>query len=203
MPAVAAIVAVDELGQRSRAGVQPGGVYRLTGGTVPGDGAVLRSAQAPRQYAPEVASPQPNRWVVLEDGSRIDIDRDCVIGRDPSGSDAAQRGLNPVSLADPDGLMSRAHVEVRTVNGDVLIVDRGSTTGVYIREPAQHDWTRIAPWEPVTWRPGSYIQIGGRILRLHGGAVPFSQRGPRVTRHHHAPREPHSGRASSAAFPTG
>lgn len=203
MPAVAAIVAVDELGQRSRAGVQPGGVYRLTGGTVPGDGAVLRSAQAPHRYAPAVASPQPNRWVVLEDGTRIDIDRDCVIGRDPSGSDAAQRGLNPVSLADPDGLMSRAHVEVRTVNGDVLIVDRGSTNGVYVREPAQHDWTRIAPWEPVTWRPGSYIQIGGRILRLHGGANPFSQRGPRVTRHHHAPREPHSGRASSAAFPTG
>lgn len=47
MPAVAAVVAVEELGQRSRAGIPANGVYRITGGIVPGDGAVLRSTQTP------------------------------------------------------------------------------------------------------------------------------------------------------------
>lgn len=205
-PAVAAIIAVEELGQRPRAGVQASGMYRITGGIVPGDGAVLRSTQAPRRYAPSVAWPQPNRFVVLEDGSRLEIDRDCVIGRDPHGSDAAQRGLRPVTLEDPAGLLSRAHVEVHTVNGEVVVIDRGSTNGVFMREPAQHDWTRIPSWQQATWRPGSYLQIGGRILRLYEETAPVSQRGPHVTMHHHvsraASREPLPGRASAAVFPT-
>ena len=141
--------------------------------------------------------------MVLEDGSHFEIDRDCVIGRDPHGSDAAQRGLRPVSLEDPAGLLSRAHVEVRTVNGEVVVVDRGSTNGVFLREPAQQGWTPIAPWEPATWRPGSYIQIGGRILRLQAGTAPLAPRGPRVTRQHFVSREPLPGHASEAVFPTG
>ncbi len=41
VPAVAAVITVDELGQRPRAGAVATGVYRLTDGTVPGDGAVV------------------------------------------------------------------------------------------------------------------------------------------------------------------
>lgn len=201
MPAVAAVIAVDELGQRTRAGAVPNGVYRLTGGIVPGGGAVLRSPRTPRRCAPCVASPQPKRWVVLEDGSRFDIDRDCVIGRDPHGSDAVRYGLRPVSIDDPAGLLSRAHVEVRVVAGNVVIVDRGSTNGVFVREPADYGWTRIAPWEGATWRPGNYLQIGGRILRLQVGTVPATQRGPRVPLHHHAPRQTPGGRVSAGNFP--
>ncbi len=154
--------------------------------------------QAPRRCAPAVTSPQPKHWVVFEDNSRFEIDRDCVIGRDPHGSDAAQWGLRPVSIDDRAGLMSRAHVEVRIVNGEVVVVDRDSTNGVYVREPAEHGWTRITPWEPATWRPGAHIQIGGRILRLHVATAPGSQRGPRVTVHHHVPPQPHPGRPYAA-----
>ncbi|MFV8318155.1 MMPL family transporter [Mycobacterium sp. 23] len=203
MPAVAAVVAVEELGQRSRAGIPANGVYRITGGIVPGDGAVLRSTQTAGRRVPAVASPQPGRWVVLEDGSHFEIDRGCVVGRDPHGSDAAQRGLRPVTLEDPAGLLSRAHVEVRIVNGEVVVVDRGSTNGVFLREPAQQGWTPIVPWEPVTWQPGSYIQIGGRILRLQAGTTPLAPRGPRVTRQHFVSREPLTGHASEPVFPTG
>lgn len=203
MPAVAAVIAVEELGQRSRAGIPAAGVYRITGGIVPGDGAVLRSTQTPGRRVPAAASPRPGRWVVLEDGSHFEIDRGCVIGRDPHGSDAAQRGLRPVSLEDPAGLLSRAHVEVRIVNGEVVVVDRGSTNGVFTREPAHQGWTAIAPWEPATWRPGCYIQIGGRILRLQAGTAPPAPRGPRVTRQHSVSRQPLPGHASEAVFPTG
>lgn len=200
-PALAAVITVDELGQRPRSGTAVNGVYRFTGGTVPGDGAVVWSTRAPRGSAAAVPSPQPRRWVVFEDSSGFEIDGDCVIGRDPHGSDAAQRGLRPVSIDDPAGLLSRAHVEVLIVDNEVVIVDRGSTNGVFVREPAQTGWTPIAPWEPAPWRPGAYIQIGGRILRLHLGATPDYQRGPRVTRHHHVSRRPHASSLSAGGYP--
>lgn len=91
--------------------------------------------------------------------------------------------------------MSRAHLEVRIVNGDVLVVDCHSTNGVFMREPDQLDWTRLQPWEPALWRPGSYVQLGGRILRLHASNGQVAQRGPRVNLHHHVPREMYEGRA--------
>jgi RND superfamily putative drug exporter len=112
---------------------------------------------------------RPKRWAVLDDNSRFEIDRDCVIGRDPNGSESVKRGLAPVCIEDHAGAMSRAHVEVRIINADLVIVDPNSTNGVFLREPTQLGWTKLTPWEPATWRPGAYVQLGGRILRLHAG----------------------------------
>ncbi|MDT5221887.1 MAG: putative drug exporter of the superfamily [Mycobacterium sp.] len=190
VPAVAAVITVDELGQRTRSPADGGGVYKLTEGTVPGEGAVMWSTQAapaPRSAplslsnrppsvrsdrmsaAPMAPLSRPKRWVVLDDNSRFEIDRDCVIGRDPNGSDAVKRGLQPVCIEDHAGAMSRAHAEVRIINAELVIVDRNSTNGVFLREPTQLGWTKLTPWEPATWRPGAYVQLGGRILRLHVG----------------------------------
>lgn len=197
VPAMAAVITVDELGQRPHGDARPHGVYRLSDGTVPGNGAVLWSTKGARRGGPAPASPQPRRWVVLDDNSRFELDRGCVIGRDPRGSDAELRGLRPVCIDDPAGLMSRAHVEVSMVRGEVVLVDRGSTNGVFVREQAQHGWTRISPWAPATWRPGADIQIGGRILSLHVATATGFRRGPRVNIHHQPP-----GRAYAAAFPS-
>jgi RND superfamily putative drug exporter len=219
VPAVAAVITIDELGQRSRASADGNGVYKLSGGTVPGQGAVVWStpaASAPRQApavpvmpvpavservsaAPMVELPLPKRWVFLDDNSRFEIDRDCVIGRAPHGSDAAKRGLRPVRIDDHAGEMSRAHIEVRIVSGQVVVVDRNSTNGVFVREPAQQGWTKLPPGEPATWRPGAYVQIGGRILRLHVPAEEWPRHGPRINVRHDVPRQPHAGRAYSAA----
>jgi putative drug exporter of the RND superfamily len=190
VPAVAAVITVDELGQRTGSPVDGGGVYKLTEGTVPGEGAVMWSTQAapaprsapvsPSNWPPSARSDRmsgapmaplsrPKRWVVLDDNSRFEIDRDCVIGRDPNGSEAVKRGLAPICIEDHAGAMSRAHAEVRIINADLVIVDPNSTNGVFLREPTQLGWTKLTPWEPATWRPGAYVQLGGRILRLHVG----------------------------------
>lgn len=184
-PAVAAVISVDEAGQRpALAPRDRNGVYALTEGTVPGLGAVVWSTHAPSApaLAPAVPSParsdrlstaptvqlaRPKRWIVLDDNARFEIDRDCVLGRDPHNSDAVERGLRPVHIDDRTGEMSRAHVEIRLVDGDVVIVDRHSTNGVFVRDPAQHGWTRLAPWEPAKWLPGASVRIGGRTLHLH------------------------------------
>lgn len=209
-PAVAAVITVDELGQRPSASAEGNRVYKLTAGTVPGQGAVVWSPGAPAPApvatpapapmaapapAPMAQLPQPRRWVFLDDNSRFEIDRDCVIGRAPHGSDAAKRGLHPVRIDDHAGQMSRAHAEVRMANGELVIVDCNSTNGVFVREPSQQGWTRLAPWEPVAWRPGGYVQLGGRILRLHVAPEAAPPRGPRYAVHHDIPRQPRADRA--------
>ncbi|HEV7419294.1 MAG TPA: MMPL family transporter [Mycobacterium sp.] len=114
-----------------------------------------------------------HRYVILDDNSTFDIDRDCLIGRAPHRSNAVQRGLRPIRIEDRTGAISEAHAELRWVNGEVLIVDRGSTNGVFMCAPGRQAWTRVIPWQLAVWRPGTSVRIGNRILRLqapHEGA---------------------------------
>jgi RND superfamily putative drug exporter len=192
-------------------------VYTLTGGTVPGQGAVVWSTQAASALrrtpapsapvhidrlsaAPTVQLARTKRWVVLDDNSRFEIDRDCVIGRDPRNSDAARRGLRPVRIDDRTSEMSRAHIEIRFVNGEVVIFDRNSTNGVLVREPAQQGWTRLAPWEPAKWLPGAYVRIGSRTLQLQELTAPRPQRRPHVHVGHDMSNQLHDGPADAAAI---
>jgi RND superfamily putative drug exporter len=113
------------------------------------------------------------RYVVLEDNSRFDIDRDCLIGCAPHKSDAVQLGLRPIRIEDRTGAMSDAHAEIRCVNSEVLIVDRESANGVFMSAPGRRTWTRLTPWQPTVWLPGTSVRVGNRILRLqarHDGA---------------------------------
>jgi hypothetical protein len=105
-------------------------------------------------------------YVVLDDNSRFALDRDCVVGRDPRDCDAARSGLRPIRIDVRTNAMSRAHLEIRRVDGRVLIIDRQSKNGVAIRPAGQTQWIRIAPWTPIAWLPGMSVRIGCRILRL-------------------------------------
>ena len=181
-PAVAAVITVDELGRRPAAAPQDRNTGQsLPDGIVTGRGAVVWSTEAastPRPARPTPASAEafsrvppldvapPTRWIVLDDDSRIEIDRDCVIGRDPHGSSAVRQGLRPIAIHDTSGLMSRAHLEITIVGGELVVADRNSTNGVLIREPGQHAWKRLIPWQPVVFRAGAALQVGGRILRV-------------------------------------
>jgi putative drug exporter of the RND superfamily len=215
VPRVAAVITVDELGQRPRPAVEGRGVYKLSGGTVPGQGAVVWStpaAPAPRRSpaAPVVAvidrgaaapmAERPHRWVLLDDNSRFDIDRNCVIGRAPHGTDAARRGLRPIRIDDHAGEMSRAHIEVRIIRDEVVVIDRNSTNGAFMREPEQRVWTRLTPWQPARWRPGMYVQIGGRILRLQVSTDGSRQHGPRVYVPHGISHRPPAAHAQPMAI---
>ena len=194
-PAVAAVVTVDELGKRPAvAPPNRKGVFTLPDGIVPGRGAVVwstdaefaprRAPEAPAMPAPAMPAPaahdrlsieptvqiarpnSPKRWIVLDDDTRFEIDGACVIGRDPQHASAANKGLRAVRIDDESGLMSRAHLEVRQVDGELVVVDRNSTNGVMMRDQGQHEWTRLAPWQPAVWRMGASIRVGGRTLQL-------------------------------------
>lgn len=120
----------------------------------------------PTCTAPTVRIGQPFGYVVLEDNSTIEIDRDCVVGRAPQDSNATRSGLRLIRIRGLSSGMSRAHIEIRRVNGQVLVVDVGSRNGVLLREPATRGWTRLAPWQPAVWRPGVSVRIGCRTLRF-------------------------------------
>lgn len=212
VPAVAVVVTVDDADQPHFTPSERNGVYSLTDGTVPGQGAIVwcqpgasgspsapargqapaaqavpfvppaRSPQAapiapparppafPDRRAPApAAAPAPTkRWVLLDDHSSIELERDCVLGRDPRASDAVVKGgLRPVLIEDVTEQLSRAHLEVRIVNGEVVITDRQATNGSFIRNPVDPGWSRLEPWVPTTWRPGASVRIGGRTLVLH------------------------------------
>jgi pSer/pThr/pTyr-binding forkhead associated (FHA) protein len=74
--------------------------------------------------------------------------------------------LRPIRIDVLANGMSRAHLEIRRIDGRVFIVDRQSRNGVAIRPAGQTQWTRIAPWKPTAWLPGMSVRIGSRILRL-------------------------------------
>ncbi|WP_006246016.1 MMPL family transporter [Mycolicibacterium tusciae] len=191
-PAVAAIITVDELGKRScLTPADRNSVSTPPDGVVPGRGAVVWSTDQasdqpcapepvhPLSAAPTVEVPLPAPWVVLDDDSLLKIDRDSVIGRDPHNSNATREGLRPLRITDCSGLMSRAHMEIRLVDGELVVVDRNSTNGVLIREPGQQAWTRLAPWQPTIFRTGAMIRVGGRTLHAQSHTAPQAQR-PRV-----------------------
>ncbi|HXO52394.1 MAG TPA: FHA domain-containing protein, partial [Mycobacterium sp.] len=124
---------------------------------------------ARRQAPPPQTTVQVRRqleYVVLDDNSRFTLDRDCLVGRDPDNSHAAQSGLRPIRIDVRANGMSRAHLEIRRVDGRVLIIDRQSRNGVAIRKAGQTQWIRIAPGKPTVWLPGMSVRIGSRILRL-------------------------------------
>jgi hypothetical protein len=108
--------------------------------------------------------------VVLDDNSRFDLDRDCVVGRDPHNCDAVRNGLRPIRIDVRAYGISRAHMEIRRIDGRVLIIDRQSRNGVAIRPAGQTQWIRVAPWKPIIWLPGMSVRIGSRVLRLEAAA---------------------------------
>lgn len=114
----------------------------------------------------------PLGMLVLDDGTTFLLTSDAVIGRDPENSDAARRGLMPMKIDDVSGGMSRAHAEIRLVNWDVTVVDRGSTNGTRARLPGYHDWIRLTPNQPMALIHGAEIMLGNRVLRLEPAAPP-------------------------------
>lgn len=123
------------------------------------------------QQPAEVVRP-PLGMLVLDDGMTYLLAADAVIGRDPENSEAAQRGLVPVKIEDSSGGMSRAHAEIRLMNWDITVVDRGSTNGTRARPAGYRDWIRLQPNQPMVLAQGSEIQLGNRVLRLEPAAPP-------------------------------
>jgi hypothetical protein len=99
--------------------------------------------------------------LVFGDGSVHTLAVTSIVGRDPSDEPAVRRG-DAVALAlhDPTNTLSRVHAELRLVDWDVQVVDRGSTNGTFVWSSGQTSWERLAPDAPRTLQPGTHVSFG-------------------------------------------
>ena len=103
--------------------------------------------------------------LVLDDGLTYVLDEDYVIGREPGYDDDVREGRAlALAVEDPDGGISRAHAAVRLRGWEVIVCDKGSVNGTYIAPPGESVWTPLTPFQPVTIKPGTRVQVGRRTF---------------------------------------
>lgn len=100
-------------------------------------------------------------WLVFPDGRRIEADRPLLFGRNPSGVTHTPDGepVTPITLPDPEQLLSRTHAEVRIVDWQLQVVDRDSRNGTFVTVPGRPPF-RLHPGDPYPIPPGSTVTLG-------------------------------------------
>jgi hypothetical protein len=100
--------------------------------------------------------------VVFDDGATFALDRDYVVGRDPSQDEGVTAGrARPLVVDDPGRTVSRVHAALVLEGWEVKLVDRRSANGTFVAAPNTKEWGEaIPPLSPVTIRPGTRVRLG-------------------------------------------
>jgi hypothetical protein len=118
--------------------------------------------------------PRPPLGVlVFDDGTRVTLDGDYVLGREPVlDFDVMAGRARPLRISDPEGTVSRLHLRVSLVGWEVEVSDLGSANGSVLRTPGEE--RTLAPFEPIVLEPGTRIGFGHRSMQYlaYQGARP-------------------------------
>lgn len=99
--------------------------------------------------------------LVFGDGSYQTLAKTAIVGRDPVDDPSVISGeAVSLPLADPTNTLSRVHADIRLLEWDVQIVDRGSTNGTFVWAPGQTAWERLAANAARTLQPGTHVSFG-------------------------------------------
>jgi FHA domain len=102
--------------------------------------------------------------LILDDGSRVPLDGDYVLGREPTfDSDVIDGRARPLRVNDPNGTVSRLHLRISLIGWRVEVSDLGSANGSVLQSPSGE--RTLAPFEPTTIEPGVRIAIGHRSMQ--------------------------------------
>ena len=130
----------------------------------PGTPACVRcSSPLPQDLAYTVSGTRPGLGcLVIDDGTVWRLDSAYLVGSDPSGDPTVNGGMaRPLRLAGDD--VGPSHADIRLKDWDVQVIDRASASGTWVYEPGASAWSRLAPYEARTLRPGTHIAFGQRI----------------------------------------
>jgi len=105
--------------------------------------------------------------LVAKDGASFVVDRDYVIGRKPEQAPEVAAGVYaPLVVPSDESGVSRIHCDIRISQWSVLLTDRKSANGTFIRPVGVQEWVRLEPGHTVQVVPGSGISIGPYELRF-------------------------------------
>ncbi len=101
--------------------------------------------------------------LITDDGVIYRVDRGYLVGSNSGRDPTVGGGLaRPLTLAGTD--VSGSHAELRLVDWDLTVVDRGSTAGTAVFDPGATDWARLNPYEPRVVPPGTHLAFGQRVV---------------------------------------
>lgn len=105
--------------------------------------------------------------LVLDDGVRIPLDAELLLGRNPDRDhDPTRTGLRRIKV--PGDKVSRSHLEIRFHGWDVVVVDLGSTNGSFVVAEPGGPVVALDPTRPQLVEPGATVYFGSRSFTVTG-----------------------------------
>jgi hypothetical protein len=118
-----------------------------------------------------VVGPRPPLgWLLIDDGTSIELTQPCLIGRRPP--DDHTLGGEPalaVHLDDSAQHISQRHLEIHLVGWDVRAIDCGSTNGTKHRRAGSRRAGPMKPHDQLTLEPGDVLELGERTITFVTG----------------------------------
>jgi hypothetical protein len=123
--------------------------------------AVCGLSMAQGEPVPVGGARPPLGVLLLSNGESYPLNRNLVIGREPSQHAAVLSGeAAPVIPMGMGPSLSRVHAQILLEGWDVHLVDEGSTNGTFVWEEPRRQWIRLAPRQPHVLRPGDQLALG-------------------------------------------
>jgi uncharacterized RDD family membrane protein YckC len=138
----------------------------LPDATVPGLGDLEHTRVGRWAAGPEASGPAAALVLVVDTGERVPVTGAGLIGRRPVPGDETWAHL--VTIDDPTQSVSSTHLAFWPAEAGLDVLDRGSTNGTVLLDPAGKPWT-LPPGAPARVAAGWTLVLGNR--RVHVAAA--------------------------------
>jgi hypothetical protein len=129
-------------------------------------GTCMRCGQ-PLSAGAAASGPRPPVGILLaDDGSVWSLDRNCVIGTEPTAAPQVQSGaaFGIALQPGPGHTMAPVHAEVQLRDWSASIVDRGAEGGTCTQAPDGQTWSQLGRDQQRDLPNGAHLSCGGRVL---------------------------------------
>jgi len=114
---------------------------------------------------PGPAAPQPATaaTILLSDGHQFELVETVRIGRAPSPDPGGEAQAKLVTVASPTQDISRTHLQITPIDGQVLATDLNSTNGTFLVRGEDGPRERLTPGEAIPVPVGSLLELGDGV----------------------------------------
>jgi hypothetical protein len=105
--------------------------------------------------------PPLGRLVAKDGRVTVVLDRDFMVGRRSSEAPEVAAGqFTALEVPAAEGGVSRIHAEIKIAGWAVLLTDKNSANGTFIKPTGVNEWIRLEPGHTVQIVPGTGISLG-------------------------------------------